>query len=63
VLTEVLADNTITAEVPAVVEGQSYVFISSKDVEGKLDDTAVLAGPAIVEVKPQPPTIDYNYQK
>lgn len=48
---------TISAEIPMTVEGQAYVFVSSKDVEKSLDDSAVLFGPAILEVKPQPPTL------
>ncbi|KAM0717849.1 hypothetical protein Q7P37_006181 [Cladosporium fusiforme] len=51
-----------TAAIPAVAEGQTYVFITSKDVEGSLDDTAILFGPAILEVAPQPPTYDQKQQ-
>jgi hypothetical protein len=51
---------SISADVPAVVEGQSYVFVTSKDANGTFDATAVLAGPAILEVAPQPPTIDFS---
>jgi len=50
-------DNMISAEIPMTVEGQAYVFVSSKDVETTFDDSAVLFGPAILEVKPQPPTL------
>jgi hypothetical protein len=48
---------TISAEIPKTVEGQAYVFVSSKDVETTFDDSAVVFGPAILEVKPQPPTL------
>jgi len=48
---------TISAEIPMTVEGQAYVFVSNKDVEKTFDDSAVLFGPAILEVKPQPPTL------
>jgi hypothetical protein len=51
---------SISADVPAAVEGQAYVFVTSKDANGTFDGTAVLAGPAILEVAPQPPTIDFN---
>lgn len=54
--------NTTSAAIPAVVEGQSYVFVTSKDVEGTLDQSAILFGPAILEVKPQPPTYDPKQQ-
>lgn len=52
----------ISAAIPSVAEGQTYVFVSSKDVEGKLDQSAIVAGPAILEVKPQPPTYDSKEQ-
>jgi hypothetical protein len=48
--------NTTSVDIPAVVEGQSYVFVTSKDVEGTFDQSAILFGPAILEVKPQPAT-------
>jgi hypothetical protein len=48
---------TISAAIPETVEGQAYVFVSSKDVETTFDDSAVVFGPAILEVKPQPPTL------
>lgn len=51
-----------TAAIPKVAEGQTYVFVTSKDVEGKFDQSAILAGPAILEVKPQPPTYDAKEQ-
>lgn len=54
--------NSTTAVIPQVAEGQTYVFVSKKDVEGKLDDSAILFGPAILEVAPQPPTYDPNQQ-
>jgi hypothetical protein len=54
--------NTTTAAIPAAVEGQSYVFVTSKDVEGTFDQSAILFGPAILEVKPQPPTYDPKQQ-
>ncbi|OQO00729.1 hypothetical protein B0A48_13220 [Cryoendolithus antarcticus] len=54
--------NTISAPIPTVDEGQTYLFVSSKDVEGALDGTSVLFGPSIIEVAPQPPTINYSVQ-
>jgi hypothetical protein len=48
---------TISAEIPKTVEGQAYVFVSKKDVETTFDDSAVVFGPAILEVAPQPPTL------
>jgi hypothetical protein len=56
----IIPGDNISADVPTAVEGQSYVFVTSKDANGTLDATTVLAGPAILEVAPQPPTIDFN---
>ena len=44
----------IYVAIPAVAMGQTYVFITSMDVEGALVDGAVLFGPAIVEGKSSP---------
>nr|OQO30439.1 hypothetical protein B0A51_03069 [Rachicladosporium sp. CCFEE 5018] len=54
--------NTISAPIPTVDEGQTYVFVSSKDVEGAFDGTSVLFGPSIIEVAPQPPTYNNSIQ-
>jgi len=39
----------ISAKIPSVDEGQTYVFVTSSDVEGTMKDAAVLFGPAILE--------------
>lgn len=52
---------SVTVKVPKMVEGQSYVFITSSDVTGgpgNLTDAAITNGPAIVEVTPSSPTFD-----
>lgn len=54
---------TVTAAIPDTVSGQTYVFLSSSDQEKTFSDKAVLAGPAIIEVAPPAPAIDYNYKK
>ena len=48
-----------SAAVPATASGQVYVVLTSKNVTA-LSDDVVLAGPAIIEVNPPAPTIDYN---
>lgn len=55
-------DNMASAGIPAVAEGHNHVFVTSKDVEGSLDDTAILFGPAILAVAPQPPTYDLKQE-
>ncbi|KAL3423238.1 twin-arginine translocation pathway signal [Phlyctema vagabunda] len=54
-----LVDGKMMAAVPEMVEGQSYVFITS-DNSGNVTDATVLAGPAIVEVTPSSPTFDLS---
>ncbi|TAQ88367.1 hypothetical protein B7494_g3311 [Chlorociboria aeruginascens] len=48
-------DGLLKAAVPAMLSGQSYVFLTS-DNSGNVTDSTVLAGPAIVEVTPSSPT-------
>ncbi|EKD20170.1 uncharacterized protein L3040_004040 [Drepanopeziza brunnea f. sp. 'multigermtubi'] len=45
----------IMAEVPMMIEGQSYAFLT-KDKSGNLTDSNIIAGPVILEVTPQSPT-------
>lgn len=58
-----VSGKTITAKIPAGLGGQTYVFATKSDVEGTFDDTQVLFGPAILEVRPAPPSIDYSILK
>ncbi|KAH8600217.1 ferritin-like domain-containing protein [Bisporella sp. PMI_857] len=51
----------LSAIVPADIEGQSYVFLTSDDSGAVTDDNTV-AGPAILEVTPSSPTFDLNIQ-
>lgn len=49
-----------------ITGGQTYVFVTSKDVEGDFStvfDQFVLFGPAIIEVNPAPAAIDYTISK
>lgn len=54
---------SISAMIPSVAMGQTYVLITSSDQEGSLSDVAVLFGPAILEVYPPAPSIDYSVLK
>lgn len=49
---------SITAAIPASSMGQTYVVLTNKNEMGKLNDTDVLAGPAIVEVVPPAPVLN-----
>lgn len=57
---------SISAAIPdTIVGGQTYVFVTSSDITGDFsafDDTAVLFGPALLEVNPPPPVIHYKIQ-
>lgn len=44
-------DVAISAMIPPGISGQSYVFVTSSDTQGKIDDAAVLFGPAVLEGK------------
>ena len=57
---KVCTGNSASFKIPEGVSGQSYVFVTNKDVEGTFDSKAVVAGPAIIEVKPEEPTLDYK---
>ncbi|RFU31779.1 hypothetical protein B7463_g4573, partial [Scytalidium lignicola] len=53
-------DGTVRATVPPAVSGQSYVFLT-KDNSGNITDSTVIAGPAIVEAVPSPPTSNSSH--
>lgn len=55
-----IAGENITSTIPSVASGQTYVFVTKSDVEGTFDDTQVIAGPAVLEVYPTTPTLDYS---
>jgi len=48
----------LTADIPAEAQGQTYAFITKSNVSGSLDQSQIVAGPAIIEVTPQTPSID-----
>lgn len=53
----------ISAAIPSVAMGQTYVFVTSADQEGTLSDAAVLFGPAILEVYPPAVVLNYSILK
>lgn len=50
----------VMAAVPNTVAGQVYVFVTKMAANGTLMDADVVAGPAIVEIYPAAPSIDYS---
>jgi hypothetical protein len=53
----------VTVTIPSGLGGQTYVFISKSDQETTFSDTQVLFGPAVLEVKPAAPAINYSILK
>lgn len=49
--------------IPAGIAGQAYVFVTKSDVETTFSDSQVLFGPAVLEVKPPAPAINYSILK
>ncbi|KAH9822954.1 Ferritin-like domain [Teratosphaeria destructans] len=49
----------ISAVIPKEASGQVYVFVTKSKITS-IVDSEIVAGPAIVEVAPAPPAIDYN---
>lgn len=52
----------ITTMVPPTAMGQTYAFITNANVTGALMDSAILFGPAVLEVTPPSPTFDLAMQ-
>lgn len=48
---------TFMATIPMTAEGQTYAFVTNANIT-KLADSAIVAGPAIIEVTPPAPTFD-----
>jgi hypothetical protein len=48
----------ITSTIPTVVSGQTYALVTKNNVTSAIDDSMVIAGPAILEVTPNSPTFD-----
>ena len=52
----------ISATIPSAAQGQTYVFVTSSSVTSLTDASVILYGPAILEVNPPAPSIDYSIQ-
>lgn len=57
-----ISGDSVSVAIPSNVAGQAYVLITNSKVEGQLNDSAVLFGPAIVEVNPAAPVINDSIQ-
>ncbi|PGH06836.1 hypothetical protein AJ80_08109 [Polytolypa hystricis UAMH7299] len=53
-------DGIYSAEIPTEASGQTFAFLTNADVTGGFQDSAVIAGPAIIEVTPAAPNIDFS---
>lgn len=54
------ADGKHSAAVPQEAQGQTFVFITNAEAQGNITDNIVVAGPAIIEVAPEPAIIDQS---
>jgi len=58
-----LTGDEITAIIPTVISSQTYVFVTKSNVEGTFSDSQILFGPAVLEVMPPAPTLNYSVLK
>jgi len=49
-----------TAAIPQQAQGQIYAMMTNAEVSGSIVDSAIVAGPAIIEVTPPAPTVDFS---
>lgn len=59
VASQIGSNGSIMTEVPSSVSGQSYAFLTM-DNSGNLTDSNIIAGPAIIEVTPDSPTLNFT---
>ncbi len=58
-----LTNGMISTTIPPTISGQSYAFVTSAmAAENMLNDTIILAGPAVLEVTPPSPEFDISQQ-
>lgn len=57
-----ITDNVVVATIPAIAQGQTYVFITKASENTTVPDADILFGPAIIEVAPPAPVIDFSLQ-
>jgi hypothetical protein len=53
--------SSISAKIPPKIGGQTYVFVTKSSITS-LMDSEIEYGPAVLEVKPAPPMIDFSEQ-
>lgn len=54
---------SIVAVVPPQAQGQTFVMLTNTAVSGTVSDGAVIAGPAVMEVSPPVPQINFGLQR
>lgn len=57
-----MENGMISAHIPDIAMGQTYVFITSSSANKTVLDSMVLFGPTAIEVTPGPPTFDISLQ-
>ncbi|KKZ68064.1 hypothetical protein EMCG_06276 [[Emmonsia] crescens] len=54
------ADLLFAVNIPSVISGQSYVFLTNSEARGSIADNIIIAGPAIIEVTPNAARINLS---
>ena len=57
-----ITGNVVSATIPSIAMGQTYVFITTASETSGVPDADILFGPAIIEIAPAPPVIDFGLQ-
>lgn len=57
---QVPSAGVVTAAIPQKAQGQIYAMLTNVEVSGSIADSAIVAGPAIIEVTPPLPTVDFS---
>jgi hypothetical protein len=57
----ILSGNAVSATIPQEVQGQAFAMLTNAPANGSsVADSSVIAGPAIMEVSPQTPTLNFQ---
>lgn len=57
---QIVSATEIVAIIPPQVQGQTFAMLTNAPANGSLVEGSVLAGPAIMEITPQAPTLNFS---
>ncbi|KAL1853294.1 hypothetical protein Plec18170_005290 [Paecilomyces lecythidis] len=58
-----VAEGSVSAVIPPEAQGQTFVMLTNSKISGTVSDGAVVAGPAVMEVLPPAPKLDFSVQR